>query len=218
MPNQQQTYNTPEIIGVLLAGGQSTRMKRENKCLASLNNKTLLRHVIDRMSPQVQKLILSVNGSLSHFEEFKLPLITDKISGHAGPLAGIHAAMSWIQTHEPHIEWLLSTPTDTPFIPEDLAEKLYEKIPANGPAIIQATSGNRVHPICSLWPVALRKDLEEALNNNMRKVRLWTENYNVIKVDFPVKTNGDLELDPFFNINHPEDLDIAEKLGKAFNI
>ncbi len=218
MTNQQLTDNTPEIIGVLLAGGQSTRMKRENKCLTSLNNKTLLGHVIDRMLPQVQKLILNINGSTTDFEKYNLTLIPDEIPGFAGPLAGIHAAMSWCENNEPQAKWLLSTPTDTPFIPENLLEKLLNAAPETELSIIQATSGGQVHPICSLWPISIKEDLEQALNNNMRKVRLWTENYNVIKVDFPVKTNGNQELDPFFNINHPEDLVKAQSLIQAFGI
>lgn len=214
MPIQQLSDKSAPIAGLLLAGGQSTRMNRPDKCLMQLNGKTLLSHAIDRLSPQVDKLILSINGDPTRFSDYKLPKIHDLIEGFAGPLAGIHAGMKWVQENMPDTHYMATLATDTPFFPDNLVYRLREQIPETEEAIILATSNGRKHPVIGLWPVSLADKLETALKNNERKVGLWTEQHSVIKVDFPVETRGNQEFDPFFNINQPEDIEKAKELIK----
>ncbi len=212
MPIQQLSDKSAPIVGILLAGGQSRRMNRPDKCLMQLNGKTLLTHAIDRLTPQVDKLILSINGDPDRFSEYNIPKITDQIEGFAGPLAGIHAGMKWAQENTPETQYIATIATDTPFFPDDLVNQFRNHIPKDNEAIILATSKGRKHPVIGLWPVSLVNELETALKNNERKVGLWTEQHTVIKVDFPVETHGNHEFDPFFNINHPEDIEKAKEL------
>ena len=108
------------VVGVLLAGGQSRRAGGGDKCLRILAGETLLSRVIASARPQVSDLILNANGDPSRFDEYKLPVISDTVGKYAGPLAGILAGLEWVRERRPHAQWIVTFPTDAPFLPPDL--------------------------------------------------------------------------------------------------
>jgi len=198
-------------VGLLLAGGRSSRMGGGDKCLAELAGRPLLRHIIDRMRPQVRTLVLNANGDPERFTVFGLPVIADDPPDFAGPLAGVLAGLEWMATHAPDAHWLLSIPTDTPFLPHDLARRLVAAAEHRRADLACAASEGRTHPVVGLWPTRLRHALRRGLEEGVRKVDAWTEGRRMTTVEFPV--GG---VDPFFNINTPEDLAAAERLvGEA---
>ena len=195
-------------VGVLLAGGQSRRMGGGDKCLRPLGDRTILEHVIDRIRPQVGPLILNANGDPSRFQSYGLPVVADVVDGFAGPLAGVLTGLRWAEINAPQCEWLLSVPTDAPFVPQNLATSLRQEISAQGAQLACAVSRGRTHPVVALWPVALADALEQALvGEDIRKIDRWTARYRLVEVSF-----DDTGVDPFFNANRPEDLAIAERL------
>ncbi len=190
-------------LGVILAGGQSTRMGGGDKGLLQLGGRPILQHVIDRLSPQVADLALNANGDAARFSDFELPVLADSIDGFAGPLAGVLAGLDWAA--EEGAEAIVTAAADTPFFPADLVPRL--QLAAEGaphPLALAASPDGR-HPTFGLWPVALRDDLRSALGAGLRKVVLWTDQHGGRMAEFP---GGDP--DPFFNINTPEDLSKAE--------
>lgn len=196
----------PEIAGVLLAGGLSRRMGGGDKALRLLAGKPMLAHVLDRARPQVGALVLNANGDSSRFAAFDLPCVADSVSGFAGPLAGILAGLDWAAANAPDAECVASFPADTPFLPRDMVQRLYDA--RGGAAISIAASGGRTHPVCALWSVGLRADLRRALTvEDIRKVETWIARHKSVAVDFGVDP-----IDPFFNANAPEDLSRAEAL------
>ena len=195
-------------VGVLLAGGQSRRMGGGDKCLRPLGDRTILEHVIDRIRPQVGPLILNANGDPNRFQSYGLPVVADVVDGFAGPLAGVLTGLRWAEINAPQCEWLLSVPTDAPFVPKNLATSLRQEISAQGAQLACATSRGRTHPVVALWPVALADALEQALvGEDIRKIDRWTARYRLVEVSF-----DDTGVDPFFNANRPEDLAIADRL------
>ena len=191
---------TPVMI---LAGGLSRRMGGGDKCLLPLGDRPLLAHVIGRLRQQVGALALNANGDANRFAHFGLSVVADDAADFAGPLAGILAAMDWAQAAHPSASAVLTVPADTPFLPRDLAARLKA---AGAPAM--ARSGGRVHPVVGLWPLALRDQLRRALRDEgVRKVEDWTGRLDPAVVDFPVEP-----IDPFFNINTPDDLTRAAAL------
>lgn len=195
-------------VGVILAGGQATRMGGGDKGLRLLGDRTLLSHVIERLSPQVADLALNANGASERFD-LGLPVLPDSVPGFAGPLAGVLAGLDWAA--ELGAETIVTAAADTPFFPSDLVPRL--QWAADGmahPLALAATQGevrlNR-HPTFGLWPVALREDLRSALQNGLRKVVLWTDQHDGRVAEFPNEP-----ADPFFNVNTPEDLVIAEAM------
>ncbi|WP_299778141.1 molybdenum cofactor guanylyltransferase MobA [uncultured Roseobacter sp.] len=197
-------------LGVILAGGQATRMGGGDKGLLRLGGQSLLTRVIDRLEPQVAGLALNANGDPARFERYRLPVLADSIDGFAGPLAGVLAGLDWAATQG--AETIVTAAADTPFFPADLVPQLL--LASEGithPLVLSATPdparGRVRHPTFGLWPVALRDDLRAALQDGLRKVVLWTDAHEGREALFPVTT-----FDPFFNVNTPEDLARAEAL------
>jgi molybdopterin-guanine dinucleotide biosynthesis protein A len=196
----------PKIAGVLLAGGLSRRMGGGDKALCILAGRPMLAHVLDRAARQVGALVLNVNGDASRFAAFGLPCVADSIPGFAGPLAGVLAGLDWAAANAPEAELVASFPADAPFLPRDMVRRLYDA--RGGAALAIASSGGRTHPVCGLWPVALREDLRRALTGeDIRKVETWIARHTSVAVDFGVDP-----IDPFFNANAPADLARAEAL------
>jgi molybdenum cofactor guanylyltransferase len=199
---------TTPIVGVLLAGGQSRRMGGGDKSLRVLGGKTILARVIERARPQVASLVLNANGDPARFAEYGLPVAADVVEGYAGPLAGVLTGMEWARAHTPEAYWLASFATDAPFLPADLVARLGAAVADEGAEMACAASAGRSHPVFGLWPVALADDLKRAMvEEDMRKVDVWTARYRLVTVDFPAEP-----VDPFFNTNRPEDLAEAERL------
>ena len=202
---------TSEVCGLLLAGGQSRRMGGGDKCLRLLGGHTLLARVIERARPQVQRLVLNANGDPARFDSFGLPVEADRVSGFAGPLAGILTGMEWAQAQTPACEWLVSFATDAPFFPTDLVARLLAVQEQEGADIVCAVSGGRDHPVFALWPVRLAAALRRAMvEEEIRKVDVFTARYRLARAVWPTEP-----FDPFFNANRPDDWAQAEKLVEA---
>ena len=195
------------IVGILLAGGLSRRMGGGDKNLLKLLGKSILWHVVERTKPQVDTLILNANGDLNRFSEFGLPVVSDVIDGYAGPLAGILTGLEWACENMPTCQWVVTFATDAPFIPKNLVAKLLHSIEVEGVDMACAISNDRTHPPFALWPVGLKDQLRAAIvDEEMRKIDLWTARYKISHVPFLV--DG---IDPFFNINKPDNLEEAER-------
>ena len=182
-----------------------------DKSLRLLGDRPLLRHVIDRVRPQVAALVLNANGDPGRFAAFGLPVVADSVPDFAGPLAGILAGLDWAAGNRPDCSHVLSVATDAPFLPPDLAARLAAGMTDAGADLACAASGGQPHPVIGLWPVRLREALRHALvDEGIRKVDLWTGRYRLATVEFP-----DQPVDPFFNANRPEDLERAAALLAA---
>jgi len=193
-------------LGVILAGGQATRMGGGDKGLLTLGGRTLLSHVVERLSPQVAELALNANGDAARFGGLNLTVLPDSIDGFVGPLAGVLAGMDWAA--ERGADTIVTAAADTPFFPGDLVPRLL--LASEGmthPLVLAATPddtrGTARHPTFGLWPIALRDELRAALNGGLRKVVMWTQQHEGREALFPHEA-------AFFNVNTPDDLKTAE--------
>ena len=199
--------DTP-TLGLLLAGGLARRMGGGDKPLRTIAGRSILAHVIERLAPQCDRLLVNANGDPARFAGYGLPVVADSVPDFAGPLAGILAGLDWMTVHRPETEWLVSVAADTPFIPDDLVARLHEARETQGVPLACAVSGGWTHPVIGLWPVRLRADLRHALTvEDERKIDRWTARHGCASAEWPVTP-----VDPFFNANKPEDLDEAERL------
>ena len=191
------------IAGIVLAGGQATRMGGGDKALLPLGGRPLLAHVLARLAPQVGAVAISANGDPARFAGFGLPVLADPVPGFPGPLAGVLAGMDWAQGLG--AEAVLCVAGDTPFLPVDLVARLSG---AGEFALAASPSEGRLrqHPTVGLWPVRLREALREALSRGENKVGRFAAAQGAVAVPF------DAPPDPFFNINTPDDLRAAEAL------
>jgi molybdopterin-guanine dinucleotide biosynthesis protein A len=196
------------VVGLLLAGGQSRRMGGGDKSLRPLGGRPILDRVIERMRPQVCVLVLNANGDPARFAAYGLPVVPDSVAGFAGPLAGILAGLDWAAANRADCALVASVATDAPFLPADLVARLEEGMAEEGAELACAASGGQPHPVIGLWPVRLREELRRAVTDEgIRKVDLWTARHRLAMVGFPID-----RIDPFFNANRPEDLDAAAAL------
>lgn len=193
-------------VGCLLAGGQSRRMGGGDKCLMELDGRAMLAHVIDRLRPQVSRLVLNANGDPARFKAFGLPVTPDPVDGFVGPLGGVLAGLKWARAHAPDARFVATAASDTPFFPDDLVARLATAIDFRDGWIALARSGDRVHPVFGLWPVSLADDLDHAVRvEDLHKVLVWVDRHPNVEVAFdPHPVDGGF-VDPFFNANTPED-------------
>jgi len=199
----------PATFGLVLAGGLARRMGGGDKALIRIGDKTILQRVLDRLAPACAGVVLNANGDPTRFAAFGLPVVADDVAGFAGPLAGILAGLDWMAAHAPGIAWLASAPGDCPFLPHDLVARLHTARLAAQKPLACAQSGDWRHPVVGLWPVALREDLRHALvAENLRKIEVWTARHGVALAEWPTTP-----VDPFFNVNTPEDVAAATRLA-----
>lgn len=196
----------PPITGVLLAGGLAKRMGGGDKCLLPLGGKTLLQRTIERAQPQVDTLLLSANGNHLRFARSRLPVVADAFPNFPGPLAGVHAALTWMREHRPDQQWLASFACDTPFFPLDMTARLFAAVDGTQAPLAIASSNHRVHAVFALWNISLLPEIEEHLRQGSHpRLREWTKIQGAIEVAF-----DSAGYDPFFNVNTPQDLYAAE--------
>ena len=197
-------------LGVILAGGRATRMGGGDKGLRPVAGRRLLDHVIARLRPQVAGMAINANGDPSRFAEFDLPVLPDSIDGHAGPLAGVLAGLDWAAGQGAAA--IVTAAADTPFFPPDLVARLQAATGPAGLALAASPDGDgrlQRHPTFGLWPVDLREDLRAALRGGLRKIVHWTEQHAAGHASFPAAP-----FDPFFNVNTPDDIALAEDLAR----
>lgn len=200
---------TIETFGLVLAGGLARRMGGGDKALIRIGGQTILQRTLARLTPQVSGIVLNANGDPARFASFGLPVVADSVPDFAGPLAGILAGLDWVAANRPGIEWIVSVPGDCPFLPRDLVARLHAARGAEGTPLACAHSGDWRHPVVGLWPVALREDLRRAITvEDLRKIEVWTARHGVALADWPVEP-----VDPFFNVNTPEDVEQATRLA-----
>ncbi len=195
------------VTGVILAGGQSRRMGGGDKGMLELAGKPMLAHVVERLAPQVGRMVINANGDPARFARLGLSVVADTITGFAGPLAGVLAGMRWSAANAPEARWIVTAAGDAPMLPADLVSRLTAAVANRDGAIALAKSAGGVHPVIGLWPVALAADLEDQLRSGVRKVLDWTDRHGTVAVDFPMLRMGGVEVDPFFNANTPQELD-----------
>jgi molybdopterin-guanine dinucleotide biosynthesis protein A len=207
MDEHGQASNS-DIVGVLLAGGRSSRMGGGDKCLVELAGRPLLAHAIERLRPQVTTLVLSANGDPARFAVFGLPVVPDLEPAFKGPLAGILAGMVWARAHAPEASFIAIAAADTPFFPRDLVARLGQALEGeNGIAI--ARSAGRDHPVFGLFPITLAADLATFLEASPRlAVMAWIDRHPWRAVAF--EPSGSSRLDPFFNVNTSADRDLMQ--------
>ena len=205
-PHQAHDDARP-VVGVILAGGQSRRMGAGDKAWKKLAGRFLIEHVVARAAPQVDLLAINTAQPSSVYDPLNIPVIPDCLPGQLGPLVGVLSGLEWARTQTPYCRWMASFAVDTPFFPHDLVACLLKTLRQEDADIACAISGQRHHPVFSLWPVALADDLKTCLKQGIRKIEDWTNRHHVAWHRFE-----DQPMDPFFNINRPEELATAESM------
>lgn len=188
------------ITGVILAGGMGRRMGGVDKGLQVLRGRPMVAWVIDRLQPQVGSLIINANQNLERYGQFGCPVVPDRIPDFAGPLAGLHAALSAAQT-----PLVATAPCDSPFLPEDLIFRLFSALTAADADLAVARTFDQPHPVFCLCKRQVLPHLTEFLESGGRKIDRWYSTLKVVDVAF------DDQPEAFENINTRDELSRFDK-------
>jgi len=192
------------VTGLILAGGKGSRMGGVDKGLQAFRGRRLVDHVYERFAPQVGGIIINANQNQEEYKTFGVRVVSDAIGGFAGPLAGLHAGLSISKR-----PFLASVPCDSPFLPADLIERLYQRIDETGAELAVAKTGEQPHPVFSLMRRTVLDHLADFLKGGGRKIDAWYATLNVVEVAF------DDEPEAFSNINTREELQTWENAPPA---
>ncbi len=187
------------FTGVILAGGQARRMGGQDKGLIELNGSPMVQYVLDAIVPQVNKVIINANRNQDIYAHYGYEVIGDEFEGFFGPLAGMASSMRAVNT-----PFMLTVPCDSPFVPDDLAKRLYLQMIKKDADISVAHDGNRIQPVFVLLKTSLLDSMLDFLNKGERKIDKWFEQHNLAVTDFSDKP------DTFININDRDDLTMIE--------
>ena len=188
-----------------------------DKPLVAIGGRPMLRRVVERLSPQVARVVINANGDPARFADYDLPVVADTIAGFAGPLAGILAGMRWSQAALPDAPFVASVAGDTPFFPENLVARLVEACGGDEWTVALATSAAGKHPVFGLWPIALADDLDAFLaSGESGKILAFSDRHKRVDVPFAgLQLPDGASVDPFFNVNTPEDAARAEQIAAS---
>ncbi len=189
-----------EIAGLVLAGGNASRMGYINKGALMLHSKSMVELVIEAIQPQVGRLFISANDYVDYYQQFPYPVFKDIRPGFLGPLAGIESVLTNVED----IEWLFCTPIDTPFIPTNLASQLLDAVKDAGAKCALPVNNGLQHSLHCLVHASLLPSLTEYLDSGGRSVGLWLKQCGTIEVEIKAEPKA------FININTPDDLNSAQ--------
>ena len=197
---QTISYNKQDVTGVILAGGQARRMAGKDKGLLEVAHQPMIEYVLEACRGQVGPVIINANRNQSVYARYHYPVVSDQLDGYCGPLAGIASAMQHCRT-----EFMVTVPCDSPLIPEDLVQRLFQALREQDTDLSVAHNGERLQPVFTLLKCKLIDSIMDYLNRGERKIDRWFSLHSHAVVDFSDHP------DTFLNINTPEDLALLEQ-------
>lgn len=178
-----------EVTAIILAGGRGTRMGGADKGLVTYQDIRMIDHVLTRIRPQADKVILNANRNLAIYQTLGHAVITDASPHFDGPLAGMQAGLQHADT-----DWIISVPCDSPLLPLDLVQRLSAAIAQHRGLMAVARSASGDHPVFCLMHRSLLSSLQTFLDSGQRKVSAWQMQHQPAYVFFA-------EEQAFTNIN-----------------
>lgn len=192
------------ISAIILSGGRATRMNGADKGLVELQQKPLIQHVIKRLAPQVDEILINANREIEQYQAFGYTVLLDEVEDFLGPLAGLSLGLQ----HANH-DYVLTVPCDSPLLPLDLAKRLMTALLEHDADIAVASSDDNTHPVFSLCKKSVLPSLTAYLEQGERRVSTWQKSQKYIEVDFSDCNEA------FTNLNKLKDLaELELKLSK----
>jgi molybdopterin-guanine dinucleotide biosynthesis protein A len=188
-----------QVTGIILAGGQGSRMGGVDKGLQAFRGKPMVAHVIERLAPQVDEIIINANRNVEAYSGFGYRVLPDSITGFAGPLAGFERGLAHARGG-----LVATVPCDSPLLPGDLVARLRPGVEEGGFDLAVAKTGDQAHPVFCLMRRSVHASLREFLGSGQRKIDRWYASLKVVEVPF------DDEPQAFMNINTRSELNDAE--------
>lgn len=196
-----------QVTGLILAGGRSSRMNGNDKGLVRLLDQPMIKHVINRLKPQVNTILISANRYTEQYQQYGYKVLPDEFDDFRGPLAGM--AQGLINSES---EYLLTVPCDGPLLPADLTQRMLHMVLVHQVRAVLAFDGQYKQPTYNLIHHSLLKDINHSLQCNEHKLGKWLMDHGALKVDFSDQQKA------FINVNTPDDLSaLADTLAEQLS-
>jgi molybdenum cofactor guanylyltransferase len=195
---------SPKITALILAGGRGSRMGSVDKGLQLFKGKPMVAHVLERLAPQVDEVIINANRSINEYTAFGHRVVPDAIDGFAGPLAGLHVGMTHATT-----PLIVTAPCDSPFLPLDLVAHLLAAMEKENADLAVAKTFDQVHPVFCLVKRELEPHLRAFLETGQRKIDKWYATLKIVEVQF------DDQEAAFANVNTEDELRALESTPRT---
>lgn len=189
-----------QITGLILAGGQGSRLGGVDKGLQAFEGLPLAQHALQRLAPQVGRMMISANRNLEIYERMGVPVWADEpsSSGHEGPLAGFLAGLARCET-----PYLVTVPCDSPRMPLDLVQRLWQALQDEAADVAVAATRRggeiKLEPVFCLMKRELQASLQSYMESGQRKIERWTAKQRRAEVVFA-------DAVAFANVNTPDEL------------
>ncbi|BCM25922.1 molybdenum cofactor guanylyltransferase MobA [Methyloradius palustris] len=190
------------ITGIVLAGGKGSRMDGVDKGLVNFNGKPMVEHVLERLAPQVDQILISANREIAQYEALGYPVIQDDIAGFAGPLAGLQKGLQVAES-----AYVLTVPCDSPLLPPNLASRLMNSLIKHDADLAVVKTGSQTQPVFCLYRTSVLPSLEQYLESGGRKVEDWQNSLEAVSVSFTDNAKA------FSNINTRDELTMLEGIA-----
>lgn len=184
-----------EVTAAIIAGGKGERMGGKDKGWLNIHGQPIIERILHSIQPQVQHIVINANRNISAYQQYNYPVVRDPVSDFSGPLAGFSAVMNIAKT-----DYILTLPCDTPQIPAQLVERMWQGLVSSNANIAVAHDGERIQPMTALIATHLRPSIEAFLAAGDRKVALWCRQQHATLIDFSDQP------EMFFNINTEQQL------------
>lgn len=196
------------ITGLILAGGRAQRMGGIDKGLIPFHGKPLIESAISRLKPQVSTILINANRSITKYAHYGYPVLMDETPDFSGPLAGFAVGLKHCKT-----PYLLTSPCDSPLLPDDLAQKMADELESNNLELVFASSREDdgkiwAQPVFCLMKSHLQDSLDTFLNKGDLKIDRWFKELRSGTVVFE-------NPQAFANVNTPEELAVLEKISSC---
>ncbi|HEY5734551.1 MAG TPA: molybdenum cofactor guanylyltransferase MobA [Gammaproteobacteria bacterium] len=196
--------NHPDVTALVLAGGRGQRMGGTDKGLIELSGKPMIEHILERLEPQCDHIIINANRNVDRYAVYGHPVLRDSLGDYQGPLAGFSTGLKHAKT-----PFIMTLPCDAPDLPADLVERMLTVMNGQQADITVAHDGERMQPVYALIKTALHENLDQFLASGDRKIDRWYAMNNTVTVDF-----SDMR-DIFRNVNTPEQINAMSDIGQT---
>ncbi|MGV6801489.1 MAG: molybdenum cofactor guanylyltransferase [bacterium] len=198
-------------VGIILAGGKAKRLGGLNKAAIRIGQKTCLEHIQDKFSQGLGKIAVSVASDSAENINDGLPTILDRPGDSDGGIANvISTCLHWAQG-QPEIDFILTSPVDTPFLPDNFVDRLLRRQSDNGNMPVYSRVGRNIHGVHASWPVACLAQLDSlVVGQGLKRISSLHQRLGSVACDFSAAHS-----DPFLNLNYPEDVKQAQRLSAA---
>jgi len=192
------------VGAVILAGGLARRMGGVDKGLVMLAGKPMVQHTLETLRPRVASIIINANRNTGDYEKFGVPVVADRHAGHLGPLAGLSAAISALET-----DYVFMCPCDSPFLQIALFDALTSGCIDSNADLAVPYDGERLQPVFCVVHRRVQSSLDRFLESGERKIDRWFSSHTVQQV------RAEAFSESFRNINTEEERLLAEQTINA---